>query len=264
MDKDRPTHQIESVRFDMYDAETIKRISACTITESVAYDNLNTPIKHGVHDPSLGISAYDRQNSNCNLCGLDNENCPGHFGHIELAVPVYNPFTLKYIHRLLNSKCFNCHYLKMRNKDKAYIFLKFVLLKMGLIQEANMLDGIVYTAEAHSEVERRINQFIERVTGKTQSFAEEENNIHGRLGSIDTTNTDDTGNTGNTRTTDKKKKKIVEKNEELQNLEEHMKESMRTTNKNLIESIFKKVEEKVQKDPNNIQDQNLNVQYELK
>ena len=27
----------------------------------------------------------------CSTCGLLYTHCPGHFGHIELAVPVYNP-----------------------------------------------------------------------------------------------------------------------------------------------------------------------------
>jgi len=27
----------------------------------------------------------------CGTCGLKYRACPGHFGHIELAVPVYNP-----------------------------------------------------------------------------------------------------------------------------------------------------------------------------
>lgn len=31
------------------------------------------------------------RNSSCVTCGLPGAACAGHFGHIELAVPVYNP-----------------------------------------------------------------------------------------------------------------------------------------------------------------------------
>jgi DNA-directed RNA polymerase beta' subunit len=265
MDKDRPSHQIDYVRFDMYDPETIKKISACKITESVAYDNLNNPIKKGLHDPLLGISAYDRQNSNCALCGLDNESCPGHFGHVELAAPVYNPLLLKILHRLLNAKCFNCHGLKIRGKEKAYIFLKFVLLKLGLIQEANILEGIVHNVEAHSDVVKKIVEFIWQITGKKDCFIadEENNNIHGRLGSIDTINTDDTGTEEKIKK--KKPKENSEKNEELRKIEVLMKESMKSVNSVKIDEILAKVSEKMKiKNPILLQDQNLNVQIVLK
>lgn len=57
--------------------------------------------------------------------------CPGHVGHIELTAPIYNPFTFKDAYRLLKSKCFGCHRLRIHpNKLEVYeIVLK--LLKCG-------------------------------------------------------------------------------------------------------------------------------------
>ena len=40
-------------------------------------------------------------------------HCPGHFGHIELAVPVYNPLTFGTVVRLLRSMCLHCGKFKM-------------------------------------------------------------------------------------------------------------------------------------------------------
>jgi len=41
----------------------------------------------GLLDPRLGT--IDR-NFKCQTCGEDMTNCPGHFGHIELAKPVFH------------------------------------------------------------------------------------------------------------------------------------------------------------------------------
>ena len=41
-------------------------------------------------DHMVGLSAVHLPRR-CSTCGLLYTHCPGHFGHIELAVPVYNP-----------------------------------------------------------------------------------------------------------------------------------------------------------------------------
>lgn len=42
--------------------------------------------------------------------------CPGHFGHIDLAVPVYNPLVFSVLFKLLRTTCLNCHHFKMDKK----------------------------------------------------------------------------------------------------------------------------------------------------
>lgn len=45
------------------------------------------PREKGLNDPKLG--SIDRSVA-CGTCGEDMLECPGHFGHIELAVPVFH------------------------------------------------------------------------------------------------------------------------------------------------------------------------------
>jgi len=45
------------------------------------------PREFGLNDPKLG--SIDRAFS-CGSCGENMQECPGHFGHIELAVPVFH------------------------------------------------------------------------------------------------------------------------------------------------------------------------------
>ena len=50
----------------------------------------------------------------CSTCSLSQKECPGHMGHIELNVPVYNPFLFGELFKLLRRKCFFCHRFKVR------------------------------------------------------------------------------------------------------------------------------------------------------
>jgi len=63
------------------------------------------PRERGLLDPKLGT--IDR-NLACGTCGESQQECPGHFGHIELAVPVYHGGFLTKIKKILESVCHNC------------------------------------------------------------------------------------------------------------------------------------------------------------
>lgn len=54
-------------------------------------DQRQRPRTKGLNDPRLGT--IDRQ-WNCETCEEGQKECPGHFGHIELATPVYHIGTL--------------------------------------------------------------------------------------------------------------------------------------------------------------------------
>ena len=60
----------------------------------------------------------------CQTCSLSERDCPGHLGHIELCVPVYNPISFRTMLRLLKSKCFKCHALRM-SKQKVRYFIRW-------------------------------------------------------------------------------------------------------------------------------------------
>lgn len=38
-----------------------------------------------------------KRNDFCKTCGLTDFECLGHFGHIQLPLPVFNPFLLKHV-----------------------------------------------------------------------------------------------------------------------------------------------------------------------
>ena len=49
------------------------------------------------------------------------------------------------INKLLRSKCFNCHKLKIKDKLIIYYYLKLSLIKLGYLGDAKYLDSLLYS-----------------------------------------------------------------------------------------------------------------------
>lgn len=77
----------------------------------------------GLLDARLGVSAGSRRSS-CATCGLKCNECPGHWGHLELAAPAYNPNYLDRIVKLLNAVCFFCGALYADASELLHIDVK--------------------------------------------------------------------------------------------------------------------------------------------
>jgi DNA-directed RNA polymerase subunit A' len=96
---------IEGIKFGILSPTEIRRLSVAEIVMADTYDEDGLPIANGLMDGRLG-TLEPRQR--CRTCGNTSARCPGHFGHIELAMPVMNTIFSKLIHRLLTVTCRNC------------------------------------------------------------------------------------------------------------------------------------------------------------
>ena len=135
------TKRLSGVEFSYYTKAEIEAMSQQEIYTPIAFDHLFRPISHGLYDPAMGISPYDRL-SKCVTCGLGELQCPGHLGHIELTAPVYNVLLFAILYKTLRAKCFNCHHFKLFEAKRLYFALKFRLIKLGMIEEAAKLSGL--------------------------------------------------------------------------------------------------------------------------
>jgi hypothetical protein len=54
------------------------------------------------HAKEVRLSSY------FNIYRIAQADCPGHFGHIELARPVFHAGLIEYIRKVLRCACFNC------------------------------------------------------------------------------------------------------------------------------------------------------------
>ena len=80
----------------------IRKLSVVEINQPVSKSGDMT---HTPYDGKLGILENKKL---CETCNKRNVDCSGHFGHLELEVPIFNPMFSKAIQYLLECICLRC------------------------------------------------------------------------------------------------------------------------------------------------------------
>lgn len=140
--------------FQYYSKNELLKLSVKEITKPQALDRLLNPIQNGLYDLALG--PLDK-NDICLTCNLDYFQCPGHFGHINLALPVYNPVFFKELIRLLRSSCLSCHQLLTSRLEKDYFLARMKLISHGLVEQLPLLADL-YSKILNNSDSRLIGQ----------------------------------------------------------------------------------------------------------
>ena len=108
--------QLTHIQFGLLSPEEIKSMSVCEITTPLAYVN-GIPVDNGLMDLRMGTA--DR-GFRCKTCGMDMNECPGHFGHIELVKPCYHIGQMRAIVKILRCVCYHCSSLLLSPDHKQY------------------------------------------------------------------------------------------------------------------------------------------------
>ena len=96
--------RVVGIQFSLISPEEIRERSVAEITTQETYEGDN-PKVGGLFDPRMGVLDHGKI---CPTDGLDNRFCPGYFGHIDLAVPVFHIQFLNNIIRTMKSICWRC------------------------------------------------------------------------------------------------------------------------------------------------------------
>ncbi len=96
---------VDGISFGLISPQDLRKQSVVEIQTPDTYDEDGAPITAGLMDGRLG-TLEPRQR--CKTCGNTAIRCPGHFGHIELAVPIVHIEFTKIIHELLKATCRSC------------------------------------------------------------------------------------------------------------------------------------------------------------
>jgi DNA-directed RNA polymerase II subunit RPB1 len=113
--------KIINIEFNIFTNKEIKNYSAVGsdpfgINLAESYENYE-PKKGGLVDLRMGTcDPY----LNCTTCGLNYMECPGHFGHIELAEQVFHYGFLDHLKSLLQCICIKCSNILVEKTDEQF------------------------------------------------------------------------------------------------------------------------------------------------
>jgi DNA-directed RNA polymerase II subunit RPB1 len=119
--------KIEKIEFSIFRNKDVKLYSAVRddpfgIDLAESYENFE-PKKGGLVDLRMGTCSLYLP---CTTCGQNQQDCPGHFGHTELAEPVFHFGYLNHIKNILQCICLKCSNLLIEKNDTMF---KKALLK---------------------------------------------------------------------------------------------------------------------------------------
>ena len=127
MEKNKISSKIIGIQFSLFSPEEIENYSVAEITNKETYVGLKPKIG-GLFDPRMGVLEPGLV---CPTDGLNYINCPGYFGHIKLARPVFYIQYLDTIIDIMKCVCNKCGKLLI-SKDINKSLLKNQIKKDGI------------------------------------------------------------------------------------------------------------------------------------
>ncbi|MEN6442650.1 MAG: DNA-directed RNA polymerase subunit A' [Methanoregula sp.] len=97
--------RIGKLEFGLLSPKEIREMSVRKIIWADTYDDDGFPYPQGLMDLNLGVIDPGLR---CKTCDQKASDCPGHFGHIELAKPVIHVGYTRMIRKLLRVTCRSC------------------------------------------------------------------------------------------------------------------------------------------------------------
>ena len=110
------TSNVVGIQFGVMSPEEIRERSVVEVTTHETYEK-DVPVVKGLFDIRMGTTDMGKVCGTCGQCDVD---CPGHFGHIELARPVYHYQFMTTIQKILRCTCIQCSKLLV-NKESPQV-----------------------------------------------------------------------------------------------------------------------------------------------
>jgi len=171
--------RIKSIDFNLLSPKEIRAMSATKIITADTYDDDGFPIDMGLMDPKLGVIEPGLR---CKTCGGRVDDCSGHFGHIDLAMPIIHVGYAKIITQILQSTCRKCGgllFLKEKAKKiqsrKGHTGVSSSCPHCGEEQKKIVLDKpTTYREEGHKLTPKEIRGRLEKVGNPEFGNSEED------------------------------------------------------------------------------------------
>jgi len=99
--------KIEYIQFGLFSPSQMQQMGEMQVSNTGLYAHpTKNPVPWGLLDPRLGISQSTQ--GECQTCGKGLIDCAGHFGFVDLYLPVFHIGLLPHIHACLRMICKSC------------------------------------------------------------------------------------------------------------------------------------------------------------
>ncbi|KAF3837936.1 hypothetical protein F7725_009704 [Dissostichus mawsoni] len=166
--KEVPWRRLEGLSFGMYSAEEIRKLSVKTITNFRFLDAVGNVAPNSLYDLALGPADNKEV---CSTCCQDFNNCPGHMGHVELPLPVYNPLFFDKLYLLIRGSCLSCNMLLCPRAAMHLLLSQLRLLDHGNMQEVYQAEQVLSQhleenpKATGDEIQLLLTQFTDSIVG---------------------------------------------------------------------------------------------------
>jgi DNA-directed RNA polymerase subunit A' len=147
--EEQERYVISGIKFSLFSPREIREMAKVTVIRPEIYEVDGSPVMGGLRDPHFGaIEPGER----CPVCGNTRQDCPGHFGKIDLARPVVLPHLGDKIYQLLQATCRSCGRILIPPQRAAYMLSVYRRLKDKWPVLADVfIDEVIKEASSVSE-----------------------------------------------------------------------------------------------------------------
>ena len=125
--------EVKGIQFSVLGPEEIIARSTVEVIRTDTYAG-NEPVVGGLFDSRMGILEHNKV---CSTCEQKNIFCPGHFGHIVLAKPVFHAMFFDITRKILRCVCHRCSKILI-SPNTTNVDLKTDMQKIASIKDNQM------------------------------------------------------------------------------------------------------------------------------
>jgi len=145
--RDEEISIISGIQFGILSPEETLKRSVVNITEPTLYDPNGEPKLCGLFDPRMGVIERGKR---CKTCQQSYVFCPGHFGHIEMARPIFYVQFILQIVQVLKIICIRCSKILINKKSP---FVKNLLKTTKCEERLDLLINKIKTKDCGCSVD---------------------------------------------------------------------------------------------------------------
>ncbi|KAI5021835.1 hypothetical protein ZWY2020_058565 [Hordeum vulgare] len=136
---DDGTHRIKSMRFSTLSGGEVRKSAEAQVWTSRIYGEDRKPIPGGLLDTRMGAA---NKFGECATCHGSYTECPGHFGYIKLALPVFNVGFFNSIVNVLKCICKRCSRVLLSEKDRQEFLKKMRNPRAEVLHKSAILSKV--------------------------------------------------------------------------------------------------------------------------